>query len=267
LGHARVGIVAGLVALALPAPAGAKLAELPSANVIVALERNGVLDVIEQVTVRADGPTAARYEITMQKGELFAEPSLRVNDRRYRAGDGRRPGTFQVSRGTRGIRFDWRQPDGRGSIRLGYRLALLGTAYTDVVDLRVPVWERDWEEPVQRLTAALKLPRAARGRVLVWVEPESLAAKIGETRHEILLQVRDVPAGAGVTLRTVLPRKVLSSFTGVNVKTKPGLATILADRRGGTGGAWWPWAVVAGGALGVSAVALRTVRSRRPRLR
>jgi hypothetical protein len=235
--------------------------------VIVTLERDGVLDVLEQVNVRADGPTAAAYEITMQRGELFAKPSIVVNDRHFRAGDGKHAGTFRVSRGKRGIRYDWQQPAGAGSVRLGYRLALLGTAYTDVVDLRVPVWERDWKVPVRELTAVLKLPRAARGRVFTWVEPESLDATITKTRRDVQMRTRDVSARTGVTLRVVFPRTVLSSFTGVNVQATPGLPAVLADERGGQGRAWWTWAVAVGLALAVSAVALRTVRSRRPRPR
>ena len=247
----------------LPAQAAAELAEAPSAHVIVTLERDGVIDVLEQVNVRADGPTAAAYEITMRRGELFAQPSVFVNDRRFRAGDGKHAGTFRISRGTRGIRYDWPQPAGPGSVRLGYRLALLGTAYTDVVDLRVPVWERDWEVPVRELTAALKLPRAAHGRVFTWVEPESLDATVTKTRQNVRMRTRDVAARTGVTLHVVFPRNVLSSFGAVKVQTKPGLATVLAERRGEKR-AWWPWAVAAAIALAVSAVALRTVRSRRP---
>jgi hypothetical protein len=248
----------------VPAPADAKLAEVPSAHVLVTLESNGVLDVLEQVNVRADGPTAAAYEITMRRGELFAQPSIVVNDQRFRAGDGKRAGTFRISRGSRGIRYDWQQPAGSGSMRLGYRLALLGTAYTDVVDLRVPVWERDWEVTVRALTASLKLPRAAHGRVFTWVEPKSLPATLTKTKQEVRMRTRDVPARTAVTLRVVFPRSVLSSFSAVKVEAKPGLAALLAERRGGNGRAWWPWAVAAAIALAVSAVALRIVRSRRP---
>ena len=108
----------------------------------------------------------------MQRGELFAQPSLVVDGRRYRAGDGKRPGTFRISRGTRGIRFDWLQPGGAHSVRLGYRLALFGTAYTDVVDLGVPVWE-------ERLAGA-------RGRAHGGSEPAARPAgadhRVGEPR-------------------------------------------------------------------------------------
>lgn len=250
----------------MPGSAAAKLVAVPSAHAVFTLESDGVLEVLERLTVRADGPTAATWQVTMQRGELFAQPSLVVGERRYRAGDGRRAGRFRISRGTRGVRFDWLQPDGAHSVRLGYRLALFGTAYTDVIDLRVPVWERDWSVPVGELTAALNLPRIPRGRVIVWVEPSTLGTTIAKSGRQIRVRIRDVAANTPLTLRTVLPRNVLSSLDGVNVKEKPGLAAILAERNSGDR-RWWPWALAASVVLAFSAVALRTARSRLPRQR
>jgi len=262
LGRARAGLAFGLVALAFAAPSQAKLTDMASVQTVVTLEPNGVLDLLERVSVHADRPTAATWQVTMQRGELFAQPSLYVDGRRYGAGDGKRAGTFLISRGPTGIRFDWLQPNGSHSLRIAYRLALAGTAYTDVVDLSIPVWEHDWPVPVRKLTAALKLPRPPRGRVILWIEQRSLEATVTRSGDRIHLRTRTVAAGDPVTLHTVLPRNVLSTFEGVTVKTKPGLAAILAARRGDSR-AWWPWAVAAGVVLVVSAVALRTARSRR----
>ena len=132
----------------MPAAAAAKLTQVPSAHAVFTLDPDGVLEVLEQLNVGADDPTPATWQVTMQRGELFAQPSLVVDEQRYTPGDGKRPGTFRISRGTRGVRFDWLQPEGVHSVRLAYRLALFGTAYSDVVDLRVPVWERGWPVPV-----------------------------------------------------------------------------------------------------------------------
>jgi hypothetical protein len=240
---------------------------VPAAHVVLTLESDGVVDVLEEIDLRAAGPYAARRELSMRQGELFADPSVVVNDRRLRAGDGKATGTFRVSRGARGIRFDWRQPQGRGSVRLGYRLALLGTAYTDVVDLGVPVWEGDWPVGVGRLTAALKLPRAAHRRVFAWVEPDSLDATITKTTREVSMHTGAIPATERVTLRVVFPRGVLDSLAGLNVERKSGLASILAERNGDDRYGWWPWALGAAVVLALSAVALRTARSRLPRPR
>jgi hypothetical protein len=263
LGRARAGVAVALLAVALPASAAAKLTRVPSAHAVFTLNPDGVLQVLEQLNVRADDPTAATWQVTMQRGELFAQPSLVVDEQRYRPGDGKRPGTFLISRGTRGVRFDWLQPEGMHSVRLAYRLALFGTAYSDVVDLRVPVWEREWPVPVRELTAALRLPRVPRGRVIVWVEPKSIGSVITTSRAQIRVRARDLEAHTAVTLRAVLPRDVLTTLDGLNVVPEPGLAKILAERRGG-GRSWWRWLLGAGIVLAVSGVALGTARSRRP---
>jgi hypothetical protein len=247
----------------LPASAAAKLTEVTSAHAVFTLEPDGVLEVLERVSVRADQPTPATWQVTMQRGELFAQPSVVVDDRRYRPGDGSHAETFRISRGTRGVRFDWLQPDGARSVRLGYKLALVGTAYTDVIDLRVPVWERDWPVPVRRLTAALNLPGVPRSRIIVWVEPRPTNTTVTTSGQQIRLRARDVAARTPLTLHAVLPRNVLSSLDGVNVEAKPGLQTILAQRRG-THRTWWVWALAAVVAIAVSVVGFRIARSLRP---
>jgi Predicted membrane protein (DUF2207) N-terminal domain len=264
---ARIGLASLLVlaALAVAAPAAAA-GDVGAAHVIATLEPDGVVDLIQQVTLDGRAPTPARWEVVMQQGELFAQPSLVVNERRFVAGNGRRPGTYRVSRGSRGIRFDWLQPAGAGTARIGYRLALLGTAYSDVVDLRVPVWEGEWPGGVRRLTAALRLPRTARGRTFAWVEPDSLATTVTKTPNEIRMSASRVPEHTPVTLRVVVPRRMLTSLAAVNVRSGPALATILSERDGG-GRSWWPWALVAGAAVVLSAAVLRTARSRRLRPR
>ena len=266
MGRAGACLALVVVALAVPAAVSAKLTKVPTAHAVFTLDSDGVLEVLEQMNVHADDPTATTWQVTMQRGELFAQPSLVVDEQRYRPGDGKRPGTFLISRGTRGVRFDWLQPKGMRSVRLAYRLALFGTAYTDVVDLRVPVWEREWPVAVRELTAALKLPRVPRGPVIVWVEPESLSTAITTSGKQVRVRSRDVPAHTAVTLRVVLPRNVLTAFDGVNVESKPGLEEILAERREGNR-AWWPWAVGAAIVLAVSGAALGTARSRRLRPR
>jgi hypothetical protein len=252
------------VALALASPAAAEITATPSVRAIFTLERNGVLAVLERMTVAADAPTGATWQVTMQRGELFAQPSLFVDGRRYRPGDGKHPGTFRISRGSRGVRFDWLQPRGTHTARLGYRLALFGTAYTDAVDLHVPVWESGWPVAVGRLGAALELPRVPRRHAIVWLEPRAENADVTTAGRSIRLQTRGIGAGDPLTLRAVLPPSVLSATDGLNVENKPGLAQVLAEREP-SGRSWWPWAVAAAAVALLSlAVVLRTTRSRRP---
>jgi hypothetical protein len=117
--------------------------------------------------------------------------------------------------------------------------------------------------PVGDLTASLHLPRVQRGRIIVWTEPRSRETTITTSRMQIRLAARKVDAETPLTLRAVLPRKVLTSVDGVNVETKPGLAAIL-DERPSDDRAWWPWALAAVAAIALSAVVFRTARSRLP---
>ena len=262
MARARVAVAVALAALALPAASVAEIVATPAAHGVLTLDSSGVLGILESISVRADAATPATWEVAMQRGELFAQPSLVVNGRRYRPGNGSTPGTFRISRGTHGVRFDWLQPPGSGSVRLGYRLALFGTAYTDVVDLRVPVWE-SWPVSVGRLTAALRLPRTPRKRVIVWVEPSDVDAAFSTAGNDVRMAIHNSDANQGVTMHTVLPRAVFASTEGLNVEHKPGLATVLAarTRRNRT-----TWPLLVGGALLIvvtAAVVLRTARWRR----
>jgi Predicted membrane protein (DUF2207) N-terminal domain len=260
--HLALALVAG--ALVVPWPAAADITATPAAHGVFTLERNGVLDVLERVSVTADAPTAATWQVTMQRGELFAQPSLYMDGRRYRPGDGKRSGTFRISRGSRGVRFDWLQPHGTHTARLGYRLALFGTAYSDAIDLHVPLWESGWPVDVGTLGAALELPRVPRRRAIVWLEPRDENAVVSTAGRAIRVQTRDVGAGDALRLRAVLPRSVLAAVDGLNVANKPGLEQVLAER-GSSDRTWWPWAVAAGAVALLSlAVVLRTTRSRRP---
>jgi hypothetical protein len=261
LGRAPLALA---VALALASPAAAEINATPAVRAVFTVERNGVLGVLERVSVTADSPTAATWQVTMQRGELFAQPSLFVDERRYRPGDGKHPGTFRISRGSRGVRFDWLQPRGAHTTRLRYRLALFGTAYTDVVDLHVPLWESGWPVEVGTLGAELNLPRVPRRHAIVWLEPRTENAVVMTTGRAIRVQTRDIGAGDSLTLRAVLPRSVLAATDGLNVANKPGLEHVLAER-GSSGRTWWPWAVAAAAVAVLSlAVVLRTGRSRRP---
>ena len=264
MGRARLALAAAAVALAPTSSAAAAITATPLVRAVFTLERNGVLGVLERVSTSADEPTAATWQVTMQRGELFAQPSLYMDGLRYRPGDGKRPRTFRISRGSRGVRFDWLQPSGAHVVRLGYRLALFGTAYTDVVDLHVPLWESGWRVDVGTLGAALKLPRVPRRHAIVWLEPRAENADVSTAGRAIRVQTRDIGAGDALTLRAVLPRSVLGAVDGLSVENKLGLEKVLAGRTS-NGRRWWPWIAAAVAVAVISAaVVLRTARWRRP---
>ena len=251
-----------VVALALPTQAGALT--LPRAQVHVTLESNGVLDVLERVTVESQTSFVGSREISMLRGELFAAPSVVVDGRAYRVGDAQRPGTFRVTRGTRGVRIEWHEPAGNRVVRLGYRLAERPIVYRDVVDLRIAIWEKDWPVSLGSLTAALHLPRRAPARVRAWVHPDSLHARVATGRRTIQVRARGVHGE--VDLRAVFPRAVLSSTMGARTVRGIGLPSILAGERAHKGGGtWWIWLLVALVAAGAAATGAAFRRGRSPR--
>jgi len=269
LGRTTVALIAAL-ALALPAAAHAKGTRIPTAHVIVTVEPNGVIDVLESVTVSAEQAYDARQEVSMNAGELFAQPSVVVAERRLDAGEQATLDTFLISRGNRGVRISWRQPQGTRSVRLGYRLALLGIAYDDVVDVDVPLWERDWPGRVATLTGFFRLPRPAHGRVRAWIEGSYAGGVLERSRLDVRVRLHDVPAKEPLRLHVVFPRSVLSGTDGVVVRHGNGLRAILAarDRQPESSGWWWVLGAGLGTALFalVSAALLRRARSRpRPR--
>src|SRR5712691_9938680 len=231
-------LTAAVIALVFALPAQAFALTLPRAQVHVTLEPNGVIDVLERLTVESPAPLVGSREIAMQPGELFAAPSIVVGGRSFRAGDARRGGTFRISRGTRGVRIEWREPAGTREVRIGYRLAERPIVYRDVVDLRIALWERDWPVPVGRLTASLHLPRTSPATVRVWLHPSSLHASVSKDRRGVRVSAHDVDGP--VELRAVFPRSVLSSTEGTRRKAGLGLRAILAEERAQHGGSsWW----------------------------
>jgi hypothetical protein len=265
LGLSRTALTGCVLTLASAFPAQAASLTLPHAQVHITLESNGVIDVLERLTV--DSPTAliGTREVGMQPGDLFAAPSIVVDGRRYRAGDTRHPGRFRIVRGTRGVRIEWSEPRGLREVRIGYRLAERPIAYRDVVDLRIALWERDWPVPVGLLTASLHLPRSSPARVRIWLHPSSLSASASRDRRGVRVRARDVEGP--LELRAVFPRSVLTSTEGARTKSGRGLRAILAEERGHRGGSsWWIWLaapLVAAGAAATGA-ALRRARSRPP---
>jgi hypothetical protein len=251
------------VALALAPSALASSPNISAAHVVLTIEPNGVVDVLEDVTLAAPAAYTAAQEVSMHAGELFAEPSVVVDDRKLHSADRPSATTFLISRGTRGVRISWRQPAGTSTVRLGYRLALLGTAYDDVVDMDVPLWEKDWPGRVALLTGFFRLPRASIGTVRAWVEGTYAGGTLSRSQRDVRVRVQDIPPKRSLQLHVVFPRTVLTGTEGVVVKHGDGLAAILAARNRHAPASWWWWTAGIALALGLSVALLRTARSRR----
>jgi len=254
----RGALAATAIVLAVPATATAGDVTVEHARVTVTVEPNGIVDVSEQRVIRTGTSYTADVDVPMRLGELFAEPALTVGGRRFRAGDSRAESTFLVSKGTTGIRISWRQPGGTHSANVSYRLARRALAYSDVVDLRVVLWNGG---SVKRLDATLVLPRTPRGQVTVWLDPKSADAKVATVGRKTVVRARDL--SQALSLRMAFPRAVLASTAGTVVRPQAGLQQILADERRSRHSSNWA-AIVAGVALGAGLAAIALLyRSRR----
>lgn len=255
------------VALAFLVCAGAARAErLPEANVLLTVEPNGVVDVLENITITAPKAYTARQEVSMRAGELFAQPSVVVDERKLIAGRAPTVDTFRISRGERGVRISWVQPGGTKTVRVGYRLALVGTAYSDIVDLDAPLWESDWHGEVDTLTGWLRLPRRAIGRVRAWVEGTYTGGTLSRSQRDVRVRLHGIPAKRGVRLHVVFPRTVLTGTEGVEVQPGKGLAKVLAARNRQPRSTFWWWVLLGTVLVVTFAAVLGTGRSRpRPR--
>ena len=258
----RLALVA-LSALVLASSASGASPNISAAHVVITIEPNGVVDILEDVTLATPAAYTAAQEVSMHAGELFAQPSVVVDERKLRSGDRPSKDTFVVSRGTRGVRISWTQPAGTSTVRLGYRLALVGTAYDDVVDMDVPLWESDWPGRVALLTGFFRLPRASLGTVRAWVEGTHAGGTLSSSQRDVRVRVHDIPPKRSLGLHVVFPRTVLTGTEGVVVKHGDGLAAILAARNLHPASTSWWWAAAVVLAVGLSAALLRTARSRR----
>jgi hypothetical protein len=253
-----LALAASMIVLAVPATAAATNGTVERARVTMTVEPNGIIDVLEQRLIHSAAPYTAVFDLLMRKGELFAEPAVAVGGRPFRAGDSRAENTFVVSTQAKGIRIAWRQPAGTHSASVGYRLALRGIAYRDVVDLRVVLWNGG---SLRRLDATVALPRAPRRHVYAWLQPKSADANVTTAGRKIVVHARNL--AESLLLRVAFPRGVLDSTEGTVVRPQAGLRQILADERRSPHNRNWA-AIVAGVALGAGLVAFVLVyRSRR----
>ena len=107
-----------------------------------------------------------------------------------------------------------------GRSRSRYRFRGLAVAYDDVVDVNLQVWGDEWPVAVYDLRAEMELPRpiALQGtRYRVWGAPAWVNGVVERTRTGTTLRAVNVPAGQFVEMRTVFPRRLLTSTRGARV--------------------------------------------------
>ncbi|MDQ2911047.1 MAG: DUF2207 domain-containing protein, partial [Actinomycetota bacterium] len=231
--------LACLCALALAPAAGAKLFNLPAADVEVRVEPDGALRIAERITFDFDGYFSGAFrEIPLRGGESISDIAVSEESRRYlpgasaELGSAGAPGTFGVAMTGKGIRVVWHYSavSERRMFTVRYRLAGLAVAYDDVVDVNLQVWGREWAVGLDRLTATERLPDKASGpSYRVWGAPEFVRGVVTRQPEQAELLALGVPAHQFVELRVLFPRSLLSSTAGVQVRHGNALPRIVAE--------------------------------------
>jgi uncharacterized membrane protein len=236
-------IAAALLALslALAGTADAKSFSLPQASIAVALEPDGSLAVQEHITFAFDGTFSGAYrDIPLRQGEVITDVFVEENGRRYspgasaELGSSGAPGTFGTATIDGGRRIVWHY-QAFSEVRtftVGYTLTGLAVAYDDVVDVNLKVWVDEWEQGLGQLNAMMVLPSPATGpSYRVWGHPVSVRGDVMRSPQQADLRAVRVPPHQFVELRVVVPRSVLTTTGGAQVRHETALPRILAEER------------------------------------
>jgi uncharacterized membrane protein len=205
----------------------------------VAVQPDGSLAVDEAISFVFDGDfTGAYRDIPLRDGERISDVSVSENGVRYapgasaELGSSGAPNTFGTTTIDGGYRIVWHFQafSELRTFTVSYRLANVATAYDDVVDVDLNVWGDEWEQSLGRLTAELTLPGRATGpSYRVWGHPVSVRGDVTREPRQAFLRAIDIPSHQFVELRTVFPRRLLSSTGGTKVRGGNGLAPIVAE--------------------------------------
>ena len=126
---------------------------LPTADVLVQVERDGALVVDERITFSYDGDFSGAFrEIPLEDGQRIDDVAVFEGERAYapgasaELGSSGSPDTFGTIETGKGLRIVWhyRALSEERTFRVHYRLSGLATAYDDVVDLNLKVWGDEW---------------------------------------------------------------------------------------------------------------------------
>ena len=236
MGKARAAAtLVAISALALLVPAAGAAQEksysLPQAVVNVEIASDGSLLVREDITFSFSGSFSGAYrDIPLRANESIDLVAVSEKGRRYRPGGNTELGSFDradtygVERSDQRIRVVWhyRAVGGIRTFTIAYRFRGIAVAYDDVVDVNLQVWGSHWPTALYDLRATMELPRpiALQGtRYRVWGAPAWVNGVVERSRTGTSLRAVNIPAGQFVEMRTVFPRRLLTSTRGARSST------------------------------------------------
>lgn len=226
---------------ALTVPALAESFSLPAAEVTLVVNDDGSVTVTERLTYRFDGSFSGAFrEIPLRAGEAISSVGVSEGGVDYRPGGctelgcSSPAGTFGVRDLGGRIRIVWhyRAADEDRSFTLSYRVSGLAKVYDDVVDLNWKVWGDEWQVPLDRLEASVRLPTGATaGEVRVWGHPDTVRGStgLGEDGVSPELRASGVPPGRWVEMRVVFPTRLLPDASAATRIPGEGLEVILDE--------------------------------------
>jgi len=238
-------------ALALPAIASAKSADVTNADVSLRLAQDSSLLVKERLTFDYQGDYHASYrDIPLSGGEGIDANSISVREAGlvYRPGGCTtfgctdETGKFGVTQSPDGgaIRIVWHHnaSNEQRTFTVAYRVAARDhiKAYDDVIDVYWRVWGDQWDFSLDHLTASLRDPALNPSRQLyrVWGHPRDVEGKTVRGRGAATLEASNVPAHQFVEMRVTVPRRPGQDVSAAGAHSGNGLPGILAEEQSAT---------------------------------
>src|SRR4051812_47351662 len=218
-------LLAALVALALPAAAGAY--SLPAADIAVRVAPDGSLLVVEHITIEGAFHGAYR-DIPLRKGESIDRIQLSEQGEPYKRGGSTKlgsidtPHTFNYELHKDKVRIVWHFSAGGEphTYTVAYRFRGLAVAYSDIVDVNLKVWGANWRAPLGNLSATMTLPKPtplSSPQYQIWGHPAWVKGVVERTSKAGVLRAANVSAGQFVEMRVTFPRSELRSTGGAKV--------------------------------------------------
>ena len=226
-----------MLAAVFAAPAGATV--LHSANVDVTVASDGSLRIVEKIAI-SDVFHGAYRDIPLRKGVSIDEIGVSENGQSYTQGGSAElgsvgaPSTYATTQVGSDKRIVWHFDNPSGSERtfiISYRLSGLTVLYDDVADVYLQVWGKNWKVSLPALTATMHLPgKELSPSYRVWGMPVYVHGTVIRRAGEAFLQATSVSPEQFVELRVVFPRSFLTSTSGAQVRSGPGLEKVVAEQ-------------------------------------
>ncbi|MCX6802324.1 MAG: DUF2207 domain-containing protein [Candidatus Diapherotrites archaeon] len=205
--------------------ASAKSFSLEKAEFNCKISSTGLAEVEEKMTVYFNGSFSEGFREIESEGVEISDIGVLV--------DGV-PVSAKTGSSTGKLRIDWtfNALNETKIFTIKYKVKNAVEAYDDVAQFAWIVWGGEWGAPLKELYGTIELPAAVADPkdVYTYGHPSLPQGKIAITGNKtVIFQAFDIPANQDVGIRTVFPRKLLSSTENSSVKPGNGLQKIIKE--------------------------------------